>query len=58
VKVVGGERWWQIRGLDGVEGEWVTEKAFLAEDMPQKKKEKNTDVLISQMEHLEPVMVR
>lgn len=20
--VVGGERWWQVRGLDGVDGEW------------------------------------
>ena len=25
-KVVGGERWWQVRGLEGVQAEWVAMK--------------------------------
>jgi hypothetical protein len=25
-RVVGGERWWQVRGLDGLEAEWVAMK--------------------------------
>ena len=29
--VVGGERWWQIRGLDGVDAEWITQKEFLSD---------------------------
>jgi hypothetical protein len=57
-KVVGGERWWQVRGLDGVEGEWITEKSFLRESARESKtnKAKNED-LIAKMDHLEPVMV-
>ncbi|KAL5508275.1 hypothetical protein ACEPAH_5894 [Sanghuangporus vaninii] len=30
-RVVGGQKWWQVRGLDGVEGEWVTERNLLKE---------------------------
>lgn len=37
--VVGGEKWWQVRGLNGVEGEWVAmtndwKKAKLVEKLP------------------------
>ena len=27
---MGGARWWQVRGLDGLEAEWVTEKKFMS----------------------------
>ena len=30
IRVVGGARWWQVRGLDGLEAEWVTEKKFMS----------------------------
>lgn len=37
--VVGGEKWWQVRGLNGVEAQWVAmtsdwKKAKIVEDMP------------------------
>ena len=37
--VVGGEKWWQVRGLNGVEAEWVAmtsdwKKAKIVEEMP------------------------
>lgn len=58
--VVGGEKWWQVRGLDGIEAEWVTEKEFLgplpAGSDPSKKL--NTeDANILRMENLDTVMV-
>ncbi|KAI0031668.1 hypothetical protein K488DRAFT_51609 [Vararia minispora EC-137] len=57
-RVVGGERWWQVRGLDGLEGEWVTEKAFLGESAEKQKANKqDNDSLIAQMDDLEPVML-
>ncbi|KAG7096748.1 hypothetical protein E1B28_004160 [Marasmius oreades] len=31
--VVGGERWWQVRGLDGLDAEWITEKAYLSDEI-------------------------
>ena len=44
-KVVGGGKWWQVRGLDGVEGEWVTEKSFIREnDITQKAKVKREEL--------------
>lgn len=62
-KVVGGERWWQVRGLDGIEAEWVTENEFL--DLTALKKgtkAKSKDLssqeeTIKKMEKLETVMV-
>ncbi|KAF9006563.1 hypothetical protein BDQ17DRAFT_1302956 [Cyathus striatus] len=27
--VVGGERWWQVRGLDGIDAEWIAQKDHL-----------------------------
>ncbi|KAL4249093.1 hypothetical protein ABKN59_005778 [Abortiporus biennis] len=56
---VGGERWWQIRGLDGIDGEWITEKEFLNyDDIPdvgRKLDEDEKDIL--RMDHLETVML-
>lgn len=57
MNVVGGERWWQVRGLDGVLCEWVTEKQFLGESREEAKRGNTTDELIEMMDHLEPVMV-
>jgi hypothetical protein len=57
---VGGERWWQVRGLDGIDAEWITEREYLS---PVKSHVKNTrkmsdnDKDIPRMEHLETVMV-
>lgn len=38
-KVVGGEKWWQVRGLNGIEAEWVAmtsdwKKAKIVESLP------------------------
>lgn len=56
--VVGGERWWQVRGLDGIDAEWVTEKEFLTERKDDAKKKSPTDEeTIKRMEELERVMV-
>ena len=55
--VVGGEKWWQVRGLDGIDAEWVTEKEYLREDTPIDRKLSSTDANILRMEHLETVMV-
>lgn len=59
-KVVGGERWWQVRGLDGIEAEWVTEKKFLKEGSATSLKEgklSDNDHQILQMNGLDRVMV-
>ncbi|TFY83689.1 hypothetical protein EWM64_g338 [Hericium alpestre] len=57
-EVVGGERWWQVRGLDGIDGEWVTEHKFLSGDHVDKNKTETTgDEAIRKMEKLETVMV-
>lgn len=56
--VVGGERWWQIRGMDGIDCEWVTEKKFLDRIMSiNGEKLTDTEREILQMEHLETVML-
>jgi hypothetical protein len=59
--VVGGDRWWQVRGLDGVEAEWITEKEFLSPpvDKRQNRQQSLTSVEedILRMDHLETVMV-
>jgi hypothetical protein len=60
--VVGGERWWQVRGLDGIDGEWITEKEFLSPVQPETteggSKLTHDQVNILKMEQLETVMVR
>ena len=65
--VVGGERWWQVRGLDGIESEWVTENRFLAsgpspdkvQEAAQQRGRKLTseELNILRMDKLERVMV-
>ncbi|CAE6424522.1 unnamed protein product [Rhizoctonia solani] len=47
-RVVGGERWWQVRGLDGVEAEWVAmnkdwEQISKAERRKEKKKQRHRE---------------
>ncbi|GLB33981.1 putative steryl acetyl hydrolase [Lyophyllum shimeji] len=59
-KVVGGERWWQVRGLDGIEAEWITENDYLAatvDDTRMDRKLSDQEVKIMRMDHLEPVML-
>lgn len=61
--VVGGERWWQVRGLDHLDAEWVTQKELLSPEVPASdhrrpdKKLSTEDKNILRMEDL-PVMVR
>lgn len=56
--VVGGERWWQIRGLDWIDSEWITEKEFLQDaDLAGDEKLSDTEEDVRRMEHLESVMV-
>lgn len=62
--VVGGERWWQVRGLDGIEAEWITENEFLDTNTLKKEGKQKSKQLsaeeetIQKMEKLETVMVR
>lgn len=61
-RIVGGDRWWQVRGLDGVDAEWVAEEEDLASDEDgfhkrDDQKLKDTDADILRMEKLESVMV-
>lgn len=58
--VVGGEKWWQVRGLDGIEAEWVTEKEYLGPPPSSQgldRKLSTEDANILRMDHLETVMV-
>lgn len=58
--VVGGERWWQVRGLDGVDGEWITEKEYLGpakDDTKPRRELSDEDANILRMENLDTVMV-
>lgn len=56
--VVGGERWWQVRGLDGIDAEWITEREYLDDAKPPvDRKLSATDQDIFRMEHLDTVMV-
>ena len=55
--VVGGERWWQVRGLDGIDSEWITEYKYLSNDgVASNEKLSETEKYITRMEHLESVM--
>ncbi len=60
-KVVGGERWWQVRGLDGIDAEWIAEGEHLAPEggstYQDGTKMKGTGANILRMESLESVMV-
>jgi hypothetical protein len=58
---VGGHKWWQVRGLDGVDAEWITEREFLEdldEDKTPERKLRWEEEIVLRMEHLETVMVR
>ncbi|KAI9066431.1 alpha/beta-hydrolase [Trametes sanguinea] len=56
--VVGGERWWQIRGLEGIDAEWITEKAYLKEaNHANRGKLTSDEKTILDMEHLDRVML-
>ncbi|KAJ7129477.1 Alpha/Beta hydrolase protein [Mycena epipterygia] len=58
--VVGGERWWQVRGLDGVDGEWITQKDYLSDAKvhgPPGRKLSDDDQTILRMEKLDKVML-
>lgn len=59
---MGGERWWQVRGLDGIDAEWVAEMEDLGPEPESKavdgKKLSNGENNIKRMEHLETVMVQ
>jgi hypothetical protein len=56
--VVGGERWWQVRGLDGIDAEWITEREFLSDaKIPSGTNVRSTDADILRMENLDTVMV-
>jgi hypothetical protein len=46
-----------VRGLDGIDAEWVTEKEYLKEDAKVDRKMSATDANIVKMDHLETVMV-
>lgn len=63
-QVVGGEKWWQVRGLDGVEAEWVTERKFLKNDNDIRQSKRKPEEKLSpssldilRMDSLEKVMV-
>ena len=58
-RVVGGERWWQIRGLDGIDAEWIAEKEHLKDcPIPEDLGHTEDENTILRMEHLDRVMVR
>ncbi|ETW83742.1 Esterase/Lipase [Heterobasidion irregulare TC 32-1] len=58
-RVVGGERWWQVRGMDGIASEWITEGRFLddAEVAGDGEKLSDDEETIKKMEKLETVML-
>lgn len=58
--IIGGERWWQVRGLDGIDGEWITEREYLSDAKPSQKTTtlSTTDADIPRMDDVNPVMVR
>jgi hypothetical protein len=56
--VVGGTRWWQVRGLDGIDAEWITERGYLSKTYPPGNgKMSSTDADILRMSELDAVMV-
>lgn len=58
-RIVGGERWWQVRGLDWIDAEWITEKEFLKDTpvLDDNVKKTEDEKTIRQMECLDRVMV-
>lgn len=60
--IVGGRKWWTVRGLDGVEGEWVAMRADLNEVSPNAlqpvRPKDSTHRYPAAMDKLHRVMVR
>ncbi|KAL1668009.1 hypothetical protein GGF50DRAFT_47259 [Schizophyllum commune] len=59
-RVVGGERWWQVRGLDGIDAEWITQKDYLGDiqELHHGGKDlSSAEETIQRMEHLDRVML-
>ena len=55
---MGGERWWQVRGINGVEAEWVAMKSDWQRIMREKKKGRTADdVYDASIDRLDRVMV-
>ena len=43
-KIVGGQEWWQVRGVKGVEGEWiVVKKDWEAREKEEREREKERE---------------
>lgn len=60
-RVVGGHKWWQVRGLDGIEAEWITDKKYLSRakgraNEVDSRLSRHEDTIV-RMDHLEPVML-
>ncbi|KAK7061901.1 alpha beta-hydrolase [Favolaschia claudopus] len=58
--VVGGERWWQVRGMDGIDAEWITQKEYLSHHTPPNPPDRKLSVneqIVLKMENLERVML-
>ncbi|KAF5333486.1 hypothetical protein D9611_002644 [Ephemerocybe angulata] len=57
-KVVGGERWWQVRGLDGIDAEWIAERDHIGDEevLYEGKRISKEEQDIIRMEKLESVM--
>ncbi|KAG1815580.1 uncharacterized protein BJ212DRAFT_1357329 [Suillus subaureus] len=58
-RVVGGEKWWQVRGLDGIDAEWIAEKSHLPESVhiDAVRKYSEEEKLVMSMEQLETTML-
>ncbi|KAG0709807.1 hypothetical protein DFH29DRAFT_885883 [Suillus ampliporus] len=58
--VVGGEKWWQVRGLDGIDAEWIAEKSQLPPEsvhIDAGRKYSEEEKLVIQIEQLETTML-
>ncbi|KAG2369624.1 Alpha/Beta hydrolase protein [Suillus spraguei] len=59
-RIVGGEKWWQIRGLDGIDAEWIAEKSHLRPSsvhIDAGRKYSEEEKLVMSMEQLETTML-
>ncbi|KAL0949342.1 hypothetical protein HGRIS_009412 [Hohenbuehelia grisea] len=59
-QVVGGERWWQVRGLDGIDAEWVTQAQYLNSNpspSDHDRKLSTAEETVLKMDHLNRVML-
>ncbi|KAJ3576185.1 hypothetical protein NP233_g603 [Leucocoprinus birnbaumii] len=60
-RVVGGHKWWQVRGLDGIEAEWITEKKYLSSTKERASDPKSSlshvEEAIKRMDDIQPLML-